>query len=111
MSTKEFRTSRWARLGKLGAATLGASAGYMGNKVGDLLRDAEGRAEAKNKRLGAAGRRLAETMGELKGAAMKLGQLLSIDNELLPEEMRRALSVLQRQAPAMPFSQVKFLVE
>jgi predicted unusual protein kinase regulating ubiquinone biosynthesis (AarF/ABC1/UbiB family) len=77
MSAKDFRTSRWARLGKLGAATLGASAGYMGNRVGDLLRDPEGRVAAKNKRLGAAGKRLAETMGELKGAAMKLGQLLS----------------------------------
>ena len=111
MSGDEFRTGRLARFGKLGAAVLGASSRYLGDRVVDAVRQAEGRHQAQAKRLSAAGTRLAETMGELKGAAMKLGQMLSVDNEVLPPEMRKALSVLQRQAPPMPFTQVVRLVE
>jgi predicted unusual protein kinase regulating ubiquinone biosynthesis (AarF/ABC1/UbiB family) len=79
--------------------------------MADTLRDEDGRLAARAERLGAAGDRLAQTMGELKGAAMKLGQMLSVDNELLPEEMRKTLAVLQRQAPPMAFDQVKGLIE
>ena len=111
MSGDEFRTGRLARFGKLGAAFLGASSRYLGDRVVDAVRQAEERHQAQADRLSAAGTRLAETMGELKGAAMKLGQMLSVDNEVLPPEMRKALSVLQRQAPPMPFTQVARLVE
>ena len=111
MAGGDFRTGRFARLGKLGAAALGASSRYLGDRVVDAVRQAEARQQAQSDRLTSAGARLAETMGELKGAAMKLGQMLSIDNEVLPPEMRKALAVLQRQAPPMPFSQVKSLVE
>ena len=104
-------SGRMRRLGKLGAAALGTSGRYLGDRLADALRDADGRSQAQGKRLEVAGERLAKTMGDLKGAAMKLGQLLSVDNAVLPEEMRQALSVLQRQAPAMPFDRVKALVE
>ena len=110
MSGDEFRTGRLARFGKLGAAVLGASSRYLGDRVADAVRQADQRQQAQSERLAAAGARLASTMGELKGAAMKLGQMLSVDNEVLPEEMRNALSVLQRQAPPMPFTQVRRLV-
>ena len=111
MSGDEFRTGRLARFGKLGAAFLGASSRYLGDRVVDAVRHAEERHQAQADRLSAAGTRLAETMGELKGAAMKLGQMLSVDNEVLPPERRKALAVLQRQAPPRPFAQVARLVE
>ena len=105
----DFRTGRLARFGKLGAAVLGASSRYLGDRVADAVRQADQR-QQRSLSVSLRPARLASTMGELKGAAMKLGQMLSVDNEVLPEEMRNALSVLQRQAPPMPFTQVRRLV-
>ncbi|HEY9418472.1 MAG TPA: AarF/ABC1/UbiB kinase family protein [Pseudonocardia sp.] len=49
-------------------------------------------------------------LGELKGGAMKVGQLLSVYEALIPSELaepyRQALIKLQAEAPAMPRSQV-----
>ncbi len=43
---------------------------------------------------------------------MKIGQALSfIDVSLIPEEYRKALSMLQSDAPAMPFEKVEAVVE
>ncbi|MFP2932324.1 ABC1 kinase family protein [Pyxidicoccus sp. 3LG] len=48
-----------------------------------------------------AAEKLVSTLGELKGAAMKLGQALSMDPDLLTPEVRQVLARLQNQAPAM----------
>lgn len=56
----------------------------------------------------AAARRLARRLAELRGAAMKLGQLLSLESaDLLPPELAEALAVLRASADAMPASQVR----
>ena len=48
---------------------------------------------------------VAESLGRLKGAFMKAGQLLSIDaSELLPPEAQRLLSSLQSSAEAVDFA-------
>ena len=52
------------------------------------------------------GERLAETLGELKGAVMKLGQMASVATDLLPAELAEPLEELQRDAPPMPFETV-----
>jgi predicted unusual protein kinase regulating ubiquinone biosynthesis (AarF/ABC1/UbiB family) len=59
---------------------------------------------------------LVARLGEMKGAAMKLGQVLStIDFDLVPEEEREAfketLSSLRDQAPRVPFSKQRKLME
>ena len=56
----------------------------------------------------AGARRLARRLARLRGAAMKLGQMLSLAGEdVLPPEVGRALSVLRAEADAMPPSQVR----
>lgn len=51
---------------------------------------------------------LAKSLGELKGAAMKVGQLLSLDlSEYLPPEAVEALEALQDQAPTIDFVQME----
>lgn len=51
---------------------------------------------------------IAQTLGELKGAAMKLGQMLSIQGEdFLPKEMTEILSQLQSQAPEIAFPEME----
>lgn len=51
---------------------------------------------------------LVETLGDLKGAAMKAGQLLSLEvSDLLPPEVVEILRQLHDSAPAMNFSQIQ----
>lgn len=53
-------------------------------------------------------RRLAERLSRLRGAAMKLGQLLSLESaDILPPEFAEALSVLRASADTMPAAQVR----
>ena len=52
--------------------------------------------------------RIVLSLGELKGIAMKVGQILSyVDAPLLTPEARELLAVLQRRAQAMPFAVVE----
>lgn len=50
---------------------------------------------------------LVTQLGELKGVAMKAGQMLSFLDPTLPEEARNLLALLQMQAPATPLEQVQ----
>jgi predicted unusual protein kinase regulating ubiquinone biosynthesis (AarF/ABC1/UbiB family) len=50
---------------------------------------------------------LLQTLGGMRGAPQKLGQLLSYVHQDLPASTRRVLSGLQAQAPAMPDHQLQ----
>jgi len=53
-------------------------------------------------------KKLARRLSQMRGAAMKLGQLLSLEgDDLLPPEFAEALSVLRSTADTMPASQVR----
>lgn len=54
-----------------------------------------------------AAEKLVATLGELKGLAMKMGQQLSMDPELLTPEVRAVVARLQNQAPPMPWATVR----
>lgn len=45
--------------------------------------------------------RLYETLGDMKGLMMKLGQIMSFVDETMPPEYRESLAQLQRSAPSM----------
>ncbi|MDP6981376.1 MAG: AarF/ABC1/UbiB kinase family protein [Myxococcota bacterium] len=55
--------------------------------------------------------RIVETLGELKGAAMKVGQMLSLHEGMLPAEVASVLRELQREAPRVPAEVMRFEVE
>jgi predicted unusual protein kinase regulating ubiquinone biosynthesis (AarF/ABC1/UbiB family) len=55
--------------------------------------------------------RIVETLGEMKGAAMKVGQMLSLHEGLLPTEVAEVLRALQREAPRVPSEVMRFEVE
>jgi predicted unusual protein kinase regulating ubiquinone biosynthesis (AarF/ABC1/UbiB family) len=59
--------------------------------------------------LNAAGaERLARRLSRMRGAAMKVGQMLSmVDEELLPPEFSAALAILRDSADTMPAAQVR----
>ena len=50
-------------------------------------------------------------LGELKGATMKIGQILSSDPDLVPPEFIDALTNLQRDAPPMTYRRVREIIE
>lgn len=58
-----------------------------------------------------AAERLVAALGDLKGLAMKVGQSLSMDPDLLTPEVRAVVARLQNQAPPMPFDLVRTVVE
>lgn len=64
-----------------------------------------------NPDLSKAAERILGTLGELKGAALKLGQALAMDPDALPAEARRIVARLLAQAPErMAFEQVAEVV-
>ncbi|MDF1563160.1 MAG: AarF/ABC1/UbiB kinase family protein [Deltaproteobacteria bacterium] len=100
---------RFARLMKLGGLTTSVGASLVGDRlVGRILPDSVREARTK-KMIEKNAAKMVRTMGELKGAAMKLGQILSmapLQEEHIPEELRDALAVLQRSAPPMGWKMV-----
>lgn len=100
-------SSRLARLGRLGA--LGA--GVAGRAaVGALQSGVSGRAPRLEDLLLTPGnaRRLARQLAEMRGAAMKVGQLLSMEaGDLLAPELSEILGRLRAEADFMPPQQLK----
>jgi predicted unusual protein kinase regulating ubiquinone biosynthesis (AarF/ABC1/UbiB family) len=90
---------RFVKLGSL-AGRVGAS--VIGNQVLDVARSGPARQLRRTENLVRNAGRIAETLGELKGAAMKVGQMLSLHEGLLPPEVAEVLRSLQRQAPKVP---------
>jgi predicted unusual protein kinase regulating ubiquinone biosynthesis (AarF/ABC1/UbiB family) len=98
------------RLGRL--ARIGFAAGELavGAAAAGLKRLAKGQAPDFASALlsGATAQRLAARLANLRGAAMKLGQILSLQGEdLLPPEFAQALSILGSQAAPMPAKQLR----
>jgi len=100
-------TSRTRRFVKLASMTAQVAGGYAGNRVASVFRGKASRAEALQKRHAVSGERIVRTLGELKGAAMKIGQMASWVNDLLPDEVASALTSLQKDAPPIPFSVIE----
>jgi predicted unusual protein kinase regulating ubiquinone biosynthesis (AarF/ABC1/UbiB family) len=57
------------------------------------------------------GEDVTRTMGDMKGAAMKLGQVLSLMSGVVPEEMSSQLATLQSNAPPMAYRLVQGVFE
>jgi predicted unusual protein kinase regulating ubiquinone biosynthesis (AarF/ABC1/UbiB family) len=55
--------------------------------------------------------RIVETLGEMRGAAMKVGQMLSLHADVLPEEAASVLRALQNEAPRVPAEVMRYEVE
>lgn len=54
--------------------------------------------------------RVVQSLGELKGMPMKLGQIAAYVDESLPAELREVLAALHTHSPAMPFEEVAAIV-
>ncbi len=104
--TSPISSSPGARLLKLGSLAGGIAAGMAAEGLrqmasGSLPRPRELLLTPKN------AARLAERLSDLRGAAMKVGQLLSMEaGDLLPPELSAVLARLREDAHRMPLGQV-----
>ncbi len=92
---------------KLAGMTASVAGNYARSRVKSAFMSAESRIAEKATAHQLNGERIAETLGELKGAVMKVGQMASIATDVLPKELATALSTLQKEAPPMPFSVIE----
>ncbi len=103
MSNNDLITSTLGRLFKLGGLVGRVSVSVVGGQALNLLRSSPVQQVKTAENLIRNAGRIVETLGELKGAAMKVGQMLSLHENLLPPEVAAILSALQKEAPSVPF--------
>jgi predicted unusual protein kinase regulating ubiquinone biosynthesis (AarF/ABC1/UbiB family) len=107
------RVRRSARVGLL-AGREGVR--YAGAKAANLVRSEEKGQDRLEGLAVDSAEKLVDTLGTLKGAAMKMGQLASfIDTDYLPDEYRELyqekLAKLRTSAPAMPWEKVRKVID
>ncbi len=103
MSRDELNTSALGRFVRVGGLVGRVGASMIGQQAAGLLRDGPTKRLKKAENLVRNAARIASTLGEMKGAAMKVGQMLSLHEGLLPKEVAAVLSVLQNDAPSVSF--------
>jgi predicted unusual protein kinase regulating ubiquinone biosynthesis (AarF/ABC1/UbiB family) len=109
-------TGRVRRTAQVGSAVGTQGARYAGTRAANIARSKEKGTEALDKRHLEAAERMVKTLGRMKGAAMKIGQLASfIDTEFLPPEYRDLyqdeLAKLRTSAPPMPWKKVSSVLD
>src|ERR1700756_6031341 len=102
-------TGRIGRTARVGGLVTGQSLRWAGMRTATRLRTPERAEAAQNERTAALVNELVEQLGRMRGAAMKVGQMLSlIEFDGLPAEQREALEArlasLRDDVPPVPFA-------
>jgi len=103
--------SRLLRLVHIGRLWARLSTSWLGARARRLFASRERRRRVDAAQRRRAAEAVAETMGHMKGAFMKLGQMLSFVSDEVPEEFRAALAALQASAPPMDFALLRAVAE
>jgi len=117
MSPKDqIPTSRVRRSARVGRLAAGQAARQLGTKTANLARSEDAANAALEKRQVEAAEQIVAALGTMKGAAMKLGQVLSfLDVGLVPEpyreEFQRKLGQLRDAAPKVRFEDMRKVIE
>ena len=99
------------RFMKLASMTASIASKTVSNSIRNLTADEEQKNASRSKLFQDIGLQIADTLGEMKGAVMKVGQIASQYKDIFPPEVAKAIGKLQRQAPPMPFAEIKAQVE
>jgi predicted unusual protein kinase regulating ubiquinone biosynthesis (AarF/ABC1/UbiB family) len=103
--------SRGKRFLKLAGMTASVAGNLAKTRVMSLFQSEEDAAASREEANRESGNLIAKTLGELKGAVMKVGQMASIAHDVLPKELSEALGKLQREAPPMEYELIAEQVE
>ena len=101
------RVARTTELAKVGAR---AGANYAAFSARSAFASTDRKAELREHFELQTAEQVAEVLGNMKGALMKLGQMASYLDQGLPEPVREALAQLQADAPPMSFALVSEVI-
>ena len=116
MAKDRIPTSRIVRTARVARLAAGQGTRRLGTQAANLGRDEKGKQAALERRHLEAAEQIVAALGTMKGAAMKMGQVLSfLDVGLVPEEHRdefqRKLGELRDAAPKVRFSDMRKVIE
>jgi predicted unusual protein kinase regulating ubiquinone biosynthesis (AarF/ABC1/UbiB family) len=116
MAKDRIPTSRVSRTARVSGLAAGQAARHLGTRAANLTRSEDARERALERRHLEAAEQIVTALGTMKGAAMKLGQVMSfLDVGLVPEEHReqfqRKLGALRDAAPKVRFADMRKVIE
>jgi predicted unusual protein kinase regulating ubiquinone biosynthesis (AarF/ABC1/UbiB family) len=109
-------SGRVRRAAKVGALAGGQTVRGYATRAANLTRSPDARRAAAERRHVETAEQIFEVLGQLKGAAMKVGQVASfIDTSAFPPELQervqQKLAELRDSAPSVPFDEMRKVVE
>ena len=112
---KKLPTGRVARTARVGSLVTGQGMRWAGMRAANRVRSPERAAVAENERTAALVSELVEELGRMRGAAMKVGQVLSMVEfdglaEEQQDELQRKLATLRDGIPPVPFARLEKLM-
>ncbi len=116
MARDRMPTSRVGRTARIGRLAAGQAVRQAATHAANVARTSEGKQVALEKRHVEAAEQIVTALGTMKGAAMKLGQVMSfLDVGLVPEEYREEfqarLAALRDAAPKVSFKEMRKVIE
>jgi predicted unusual protein kinase regulating ubiquinone biosynthesis (AarF/ABC1/UbiB family) len=108
-------TGRLARSARVGGLVTGQGLRWAGMRTANRVRTPERAAAAQSERTAALVDQIVEQLGQMRGAAMKVGQMLSmIEFDGLPDgerdDLQRKLAALRDDVPPVPFAALERLM-
>jgi predicted unusual protein kinase regulating ubiquinone biosynthesis (AarF/ABC1/UbiB family) len=108
-------TGRVARTARVGGLVTGQGVRWAGMRAANRVRTPERAAAAERDRTAALVRQLVEQLGQMRGAAMKVGQMISmVEFDGLPDdqrdELQQKLASLRDDVPPVPFERLEKLM-
>jgi predicted unusual protein kinase regulating ubiquinone biosynthesis (AarF/ABC1/UbiB family) len=116
VAQEKIPTSRVRRTATVGRLAASEAVKQFGTRAANVGRSEEAALQASARRQLETAKQIVAALGTMKGAAMKLGQVMSfLDVGLVPEEHReefqRELAKLRDAAPTVEFKQMKRVIE
>jgi predicted unusual protein kinase regulating ubiquinone biosynthesis (AarF/ABC1/UbiB family) len=114
--SEKIPTSRVRRTATVASLAAGEAVKQFGTRAANVTRGEEASEEAMARRQLETAKQIVAALGTMKGAAMKLGQVMSfLDMGLVPEqhreEFQRELAKLRDAAPTVSFKQMRKVIE
>jgi len=106
---------RLARTARVGGLVTGQSLRWAGMRTANRVRTPERAAAAQSERTAALVHQLVDQLGQMRGAAMKVGQMISMVEfdgmaEDEQDELQRKLAALRDEVPPVPFADLERLM-
>ena len=112
---KKLPTGRVARTARVGGLMTGQGMRWAGMRAANRVRTPQRAAAAENERTAALVHELVEQLSRMRGAAMKVGQMLSMVEfdglaQEQQDELQRKLATLRDGIPPVPFPRLEKLM-